>query len=208
MVSISLDKHSSLMIAFVYLEKEVVRMAPKNQEAVNVSQIQMVTRAVKLIGRTPLFCNRMSAKAKQQLLIGAKRKTAAERTLIKHDPIAEFRESMLIEPTMDMNSVVMFPAVAFKGAMATAALVVPGITKTSVQRLIYIEQEYVPIYGVPKLRMDVVRSADMNKTPDIRTRAFFPQWGTELTLSYASDTFGQTSILSLLPQRRNRLRCG
>ena len=165
---------------------------------IRIPEIKMQVTSVRLIGRTPLFCNRMSAKAKQQLLVGGKRKTAAERQLIKHDPMTEYRASMLVEPSMDTRSAVMFPAVAFKGAMATAALVVAGIRKTDVQRLVYIPEEYVPIFGIPKLRMDVVRSADIGKTPDIRTRAFFPEWGTELTIEHASDTLGTTSILALL----------
>ena len=87
---------------------------------------------------------------------------------------------------------------AIKSAMATAALAVAGIRKTDVQRLVFLPEEMVPIFGVPKLRMDFVRSADINRTPDVRTRAFFEKWATELTIRYAVPVLSQQAIIALL----------
>ena len=114
----------------------------------------------------------MSAKAKRTLLIGGKRKTAAEKALIKHDPESEFCET--IYKMRGGETLLGMPAPAIKGAMSQAALETPGVTKTSVKRLIFIPEDKIRIWGKPYLRMDVVRSADMAKTPDIRTRAFLP----------------------------------
>ena len=60
--------------------------------------------------------------------------------------------------------------------MATAALETAGVNKTSVNRLVSLPQDKINIWGKPYLKIDVVRSADMNRTPDIRTRAFLPNW--------------------------------
>ena len=82
--------------------------------------------------------------------------------------------------------------------MATAALVVAGIRKTDVQRMIYIPEDRIPIFGVPELRSDVVRSADINKTPDIRSRAYFPRWATAVTIEWAKPFLSEQAVTNLL----------
>lgn len=54
------------------------------------------------------------------------------------------------------------------------------------------------MWGKPYLKMDVVRSADMNKTPDVRTRAFLPRWVAEIDIAYVTPTLSAHSIVSLL----------
>lgn len=151
---------------------------------------------LRLIGTTPLYFNAMSAKAKRTLLIGGGRKTAAEKKELKHNPLQEFRDSIYRLP--DGPTLLGFPAPGIKGAMATAALETPGITKTSVQRLIFLPQEKVSIWGKPYLKMDVVRSADIAKTPDIRTRAFLPRWCAEVDIAFVTPTLSTYAVVSLL----------
>ena len=91
-----------------------------------------------------------------------------------------------------------FPAAGIKNGMATAALVTDGVKKTDVQRLIFLPQEKVSIWGTPYLRMDVVRSADMNRTPDVRTRAFLPRWCAEVEVAFVTPTLSVHSVASLL----------
>lgn len=150
---------------------------------------------LKVVGETPLFFNSMSAKAQRSLLLGGGRKTAAERRDIKHSPRDEFRDSVYL--SNDERTLLGFPAAGVKGAMATAALETPGVTKSSVQRLIFLPQERVNIWGTPQLRCDVVRSADMAKTPDIRTRAFLPEWCAEVNIRFVT-SLSEASIVSLL----------
>lgn len=171
----------------------------KKAEALGELQISALKRGritVRLVGETPLYFNAMSAKARRDLLIGGKRKTAAERQEIKHDPVAEFRASIYREE--DGPTLLGFPAPAVKAAMATAALETAGVTKTSVQRLIFLPHYRLPIYGTPLLKMDVVRSADIGKTPDVRTRAFLRRWATEVEIAYVTPTLSAHSIVSLL----------
>lgn len=151
---------------------------------------------MRIIGNTPMFFNAMSVKAKRSLLLGGGKKTAAEKKDIKHDPESEFRDS--VYKTQFGPTLLAFPAPGIKNAMATAALVTDGVKKTDVQRLIFLPQEKVSIWGKPFLRMDVVRSADMNRTPDVRTRAFLPRWCAEVDFAFVTPTLSVHSIASLL----------
>lgn len=151
---------------------------------------------MRVIGSTPMFYNAMSVKAKRSLLIGGGKKTASEKKEIKHDPETEFRDS--VYKTRTGPTLLAFPAAGIKNGMATAALVTDGVKKTDVQRLIFLPQEKISIWGRPYLRMDVVRSADMNRTPDIRTRAFLPNWCAEIDIAFVTPNLSVHSIGSLL----------
>ena len=63
---------------------------------------------------------------------------------------------------------------------------------------IFLPWQVIPLYGVPKLRMDVVRCADMNRTPDIRSRPFFEQWAMEFDVRYVSPQLSANTTISLL----------
>ena len=151
---------------------------------------------LRIIGQTPMFLNRMAAKAKQQLLVGGRKKTAADKAKIKHDPVAEYRDSMERLAGGDPTALAV-RVVALKAAMCTAALETAGITKTSAQRLLFMPGDLVPLYGTPLLRMDVVRSADINRTPDVRTRAFLPKWGFEVDVQHILPQLPTSSVLTL-----------
>lgn len=171
-------------------------MAVKKDEALQIDALKQGRVTLRLIGTTPFYFNAMSAKAKRSLLIGGGKKTAAEKREIKHNPEEEFRDSVYRLPEGD--TLLGFPAPGIKAAMATAALETPGVTKSSVQRLIFLPQQKVKIWGRPLLKCDVVRSADMNKTPDIRTRAFLPRWCSEVDIAFVTPTLSVHSIVSLL----------
>jgi hypothetical protein len=151
---------------------------------------------LRMIGQTPMYFNSMGAKAWRDLLVGGGRKTAAQKKEIKHNPEQEFRDSVYKKSSGD--TYLCFPAAGVKGAMATAALETGGITKTSVQRLIFLPESQIQIWGKPYLKMDIVRSADMNKTPDVRTRAYLPNWCAEVDIKFVTPTLSTMSIVSLL----------
>jgi hypothetical protein len=171
-------------------------MAAKKDETLQIDALKQGRVTLRLIGSTPFYFNAMSAKAKRSLLIGGGRKTAAEKKEMKHDPQQEFRDSVYRLPEGD--TLLCFPAPGIKAAMATAALETPGVTKSSVQRLIFLPQQKVKIWGRPLLKCDVVRSADMNRTPDVRTRAFLPRWCAEVDIAFVQPTLNVHSIVSLL----------
>lgn len=172
--------------------------SPKTTETAEIQITPLKRGSVKLriIGTQPLFQNRMANKVKEGLLVGTRKKTKAERQEIKHDPLSEFRNSA--EIVTDGPTALGLRVVAVKAAMCTAALETAGITKTSAQRLLFMPGDFVPLYGTPQLRMDVVRSADINRTPDVRTRAFLPRWGAEIEINYIVPQLSVTGVVTLL----------
>lgn len=167
-----------------------------NNDGIHIDPLKKSMVTLRLIGATGFIYNAMSVKAKRSLLIGGGKKTAAEKKVLKHNPEEEFRESVYRLPSGP--TLLGFPAGGVKKAMSTAALETPGVTKTSVNRLVYIPQEMISVWGKPYLRADVVRSADMAKTPDIRTRAFLPEWAAEVKIAYIGETLSLHSVISLL----------
>ena len=162
-----------------------------------IQPLKQSTITVRIVGTTPMYQNWMAAKAKQQLLVGGQKKSKADRAHIKHQPLQEFRDSAQILPggptALGLN------VIAVKAAMATAALeTTGGLKKASAQRLLYMPGTFAALYGVPQLKMDVVRSADMNRTPDVRTRCYLPQWGAEITMSYIVPQLSMNSVIALL----------
>jgi len=173
-------------------------MAKAKQESaeISITPLKRATLKLRIIGTTPLFQNRMANKVKQGLLVGGGKKTKAERINIKHDPLREFRDSAEIVPVGP--TALGLRVVAVKAAMCTAALETPGLTKTSTQRLLFMPGDFFPLYGTPQLRMDVTRSADINRTPDVRTRAFLPKWGAEVTVQFIVPQFSVAGVVALL----------
>lgn len=152
-----------------------------------------------VIGLTPYLHNRMSEKAKHELLFPKGRKNAAERAAsLKHDPVEEFRASPYRLDDNESPAVLAVMASAFKGAMMTAALDLPGSSKAQIGRLIWVEGYHVPLWGTAKLHMSVTRSADIGKTPDIRTRAITPEWATIITISFVKPLITERTIVNLL----------
>ncbi|WP_422057308.1 hypothetical protein [Sphingomonas sp.] len=172
-------------------------MSARRAEATEivVPQLRRGVTRLRLIGETPMFMNRMSAKAKQQLLIGGRRKTSVERLALKHNPLAEFRDSA--EMIEHGPTALGLPTIWLKVAMCHAALETAGITKAAAQRLLFMPGERAAVYGTPQLRMSVVRSADMNRTPDIRTRAYLPRWAVEIEVQHILPQLPVQSVVAL-----------
>lgn len=152
-----------------------------------------------IVGTSPLILNRMSQKAARELLMPKGRKTAIDKaTSLKHVPLDEYRASAYVLKDEDSPTLLAHLATAFKGAIRSAALDMPGAKKSQIGRLTYIPGEFVGIYGVPKLFMSIVRSADMNRTPDVRTRAIVPQWACRLRITFVQPLIRAQAVANLL----------
>ena len=152
-----------------------------------------------IVGTSPLILNRMSEKAKHELLMPKGRKNAIERaTTLKHVPIDEYRASAYTLKDETRDTWLALLSTSFKGALRSAALDMPGAKKAQIGRLTYIAGEFVGIYGVPKLFMSITRSADMNKTPDVRTRAIVPEWACVVTVTYVLPLIRPQAVINLL----------
>lgn len=138
-----------------------------------------------VLGESPLIFNALSEKARHELLLPSGRKTAAEKaSRLKHEPVREFRDSCYYARADDSPTLLVHRATAFKRAIMGAALDIPGAKKAQVGRLLWVVGDEVPIYGTPELMMTVTRSADMNRTPDIRTRAVLPAWCARVEIEF------------------------
>ena len=152
-----------------------------------------------ILGTSPLIMNRMSQKVWHELLAPKGKKNAAEKaSSLKHDPIQEFRNSPYIIENKAAPSLLGILPTAFKGAMLTAALDMPGTKRTQMGRLLTVDWDMQPVYGVPKVFMSITRSADMNKTPDVRTRAILPEWACKLTVTFNKPILREQSVANLL----------
>lgn len=151
-----------------------------------------------LVGRSPLVLNRMSEKAKRQLLFPPPRKTTADKAAnLKHVPIDEFRASA--HQLTDGPTLLAIQSAAVKKAIASAALDMPGsVSKAKIGRLAWVPGEYLPVYGLPQIYMAVVRMADINRTPDIRTRAIVARWAIPIRVNFVEPILNPTTILNLL----------
>lgn len=178
-------------------------MAARAKTTDTATEVEYVTLqrgriTFRVLGRTPVILNRLSEKAKRELLLGGRRKNQAERaSTLKHNPPEEFRASPYRLRDEDAPTLLAMPSMCFKNATASAALDIPGAAKAQIGRLVYVEGDYVALYGVPELFMAVVRSADINRTPDIRTRAILRNWACEITMAYAQPILSGRQVSSL-----------
>lgn len=152
-----------------------------------------------IIGREPLLLNRFAMKAMRDLLLPRGRLSDAEKkTRLKHDPNYEFRQSVYTHYGDDEPTRLCFPASGVKSAICSAALRAPGTTKTEIGQLTWVPGRTINLYGAPLLYMAPVRSSDINRTPDIRTRAILPQWAAYVTVKYVKPNLTAKTITSLM----------
>jgi hypothetical protein len=175
------------------------RKAAERSEEISIMELRTGAMHFNILGTSPLICNRMSQKAWFELLAQRKKTTADRAGTVKHDPIQEFRDSAyMLDATKFPDTAIGVMAGGFKKGMGVAALTIPGAKKAEIGRLVGIPEEFAGIYGVPRLLMSVVRSKDMNKTPDIRTRAIVPEWACRLCVTWVKPALNEQGIANLL----------
>ena len=82
--------------------------------------------------------------------------------------------------------------------MSGVAKRVPGSSGAEINQLTWVEDDYVDLYGIPQLYMAVVRSAGINRTPDVRTRAIVPAWCCKISVTYVVPQLSADTIVRLL----------
>ena len=166
---------------------------------IEIAPISTHTIQLNILGTRPIIMNRLAEKAKQELLMPKGRKTAAEKAgSLKHNPVEEFRSSPYTLSDANEPTLLAFPVAAFKKGMMAAALRIPGVKKTEIAQLLWAEGDLTPIYGLPEMFMGIVRSADMNRTPDVRTRAIVPKWAARIAITYVSPILNEKSVVNLI----------
>jgi hypothetical protein len=176
----------------------MAKKAEKNA-VLEIQNIEMRLATFYILGTSPMIMNRFSQKAWQELLFPAARRSRAELDQsLKHDPVAEFRGALYKNRDAKMPTLVHVPSGAFHGAIASAALDIPGAAKAKIERLTGIVDANINLYGVPYLFMAMVRNSDMNRTPDVRTRPVFPEWACKIQVSYVRTVLTERTIANLL----------
>lgn len=175
-----------------------IKKKPETIEKEISVQLERYSAEFCLLGESPLIIHSMSAKAQRELLLPRGRKTAADKALsLKHDPYQEFNDCLYRAAAGDPTALCM-PSSALKAAICNAALVVPGAKRAEMNRLLYVPGDYFPIYGTPMLHMSVVRSSDMNRTPDVRTRVIVPKWAAKIIVHYTRPIISLDTVKNLV----------
>jgi hypothetical protein len=65
-------------------------------------------------------------------------------------------------------------------------------------RLTSICSTQINFYGCPQLFMAMVRSSDMARTPDVRSRPIFPEWACTVEIQFVSSLIKEKQIINLL----------
>ena len=172
-------------------------MAATKQTEISTISIKMERVTYRILGTTPIILNRLAEKARHQLLLPSGRMTQAEKAVnLKHNPYNEFESSPYKLPDGE-PALLAHLSTAFKRAIAGTALDLPGAKKTQLSRLMWVEGEKVPLYGIPKLHMAITRSADINRTPDVRTRCIIPEWACEVTVAFPVPILKEETVSNL-----------
>jgi hypothetical protein len=179
-------------------------MATKKTEQSGPIEIQPITREridVYLLGTSPLVCNAMSAKVRQELLLPAAKKTAAAKAAtLKHEPLLEYQRSIYrASLASDTPTRITFPAAGFKKGLCSSANDVPGdAARTQLSRLVWAEGDKTPIFGVPQIFAAVVKQPPFPGTPNVRIRAIVPRWACTVTINFIVPVLNRQTILNLL----------
>jgi hypothetical protein len=171
----------------------------KTESMVEIQRLVLGTATFFLLGTSPLMMNRLAKKAKEELLLPGRRKNkAALEATMKHDPPAEYRDSIYRCREQGAPTLVHMPAGAFKKAMSQAAIDIPGASKAQIGRLVKIMTPTVHVFGKPFLSMLPVRLQGIRKTPDIRTRAIFPKWCCKIEVRYVRSIIREVDVTNLI----------
>ena len=146
-----------------------------------------------------MICNSMSAKVVQELLNPKGRKTAADKAAnLKHDPHEEFQNSIYRSNGPESSTLVEILTTSFKQSMKGAVRHVPGATMVQIGQLVTVLGERTSVHGDPHIFCAVTRSADINKTPDVRTRCILPRWACKLEISFIKPQVNTKTVIGLL----------
>lgn len=174
------------------------KKAVDKEQPIVINEIEMTTITFCVLGTSPLIMNRFQQKAWQELLLPSARKNHAERAAtLKHDPVAEFRGAAYRNRDLNSPAYTHIPNGSFKGALASAALDIPGATKAKMERLTAIVETNIDLFGIPNIFCAMVRNSDMNRTPDVRTRPIFPEWAAKVSVRYVRSLLTERTIANL-----------
>lgn len=176
--------------------------AKRGQRSIEITapKIDLGVVELQILGTTPLIYNVPSAKMMQQLLLPPGKKTPGEKaTTLKHEPYREFVDSTMRRRVNETGPTrLLVPPKWFKGAVSDVAIRLPGVTKAAMEQLVSPIGDSFDLYGIPQIFMAVVRNSDMNRTPDVRTRAIIPEWTCRIKFKYVKPQINAETFMTLM----------
>jgi hypothetical protein len=175
------------------------RKKAASEKAVQILEIKQDERTFHLLGTSPLIMHRFSQKAWQELLFPSEDlNKAARQQVLKHDPQAEFRGAFYRNRDENRKAMFHLPNGMLHGALAQAAIDIPGAAKAQITRLTRVTDLNIDLYGTPQIFSAMVRNSGMTRTPDVRTRPIFPEWACSLTIRWVRGLISERDIFALL----------
>jgi hypothetical protein len=143
-----------------------------------------------LIGTSELIQHKWSGKAKKEMLDKQMGKATAGKQ--PKNPEQDYQEATY----HDGKGGYQFPAVAFKSAAVTACTSLgKSITKVAARQAFHIYDEFVPIFGEPHMREDMVKIG--MGTADLRYRPGFRKWGSKFVVHYNANVLTCEQVVQL-----------
>lgn len=171
----------------------------KTETKVDIQEIIQQEIRVRILGTSPMIQHRYPLKAWREMLLPARKRNRAELDqTLKHQPYDEFREAAYVNRDKKAAAMFHIPNAMFHGALAAAALDIPGVQRTQIERLTKVVDLNIELYGVPQIFCAMVRNSGMNRAPDVRTRPVFPRWACEITVRYVSSIVTAKAVMNLL----------
>jgi hypothetical protein len=165
------------------------------RKVLSLPELDFRQMTLKVVGMSPLIMNKFSQK-----MIGAmldKQMKKASKGREAKDPDQMYKDSLYLFPD---GKKVGFPAVGFKAAMVRAGKLL-GMAMTDTRGKFHVLADptgngLIEIKGEHRMRTDTVRLA--TGVADIRFRAEFPEWSSEITIMYNATWISQEQIAQLL----------
>jgi hypothetical protein len=170
----------------------------KEQQQLLILRIEYGEARFNLLGASPMIMHRFSQKAWRELLLPSPKANRAElEQNLKHDPLNEYRGAFYRNRDTNRPTFFHIPNMQVHGALASAALDTPGVNKTQMERLTAVTDVNIDLYGVPQMFMSMVREGQA-RTPNVRTRPIFPQWGCTVTVRYRKNIITERNLATLM----------
>lgn len=160
-------------------------------KSVVIAQPKVLSVALEIEGTAPIIQNAFSQKAVEQMLrkhmgIRVEREKKKPRECIENATVRNQKGEVCIPPT------------AIKMAMLSAATGDKALKKTTLRTSLFIEGQSIPLkYEKMEPRMDMVRTAGINRQPDVRFRPMFVNWKARISILF-SDQFAVQTVVDLL----------
>lgn len=170
----------------------------KNEEQVELHEVNLRTMTVPIRGITGLISHRFSEENQKQ--IEDKQQKKAPRAKGARDPEAEYRAGCYLineDPEDFSRSAFGFPAIAFKNAIVGACRFVDNLPMTRAAGAFHVLGDLLPLDGpAPQQRAD--RVVIGRGTTSIAYRPEFVEWSTTLRIRYNADYISMTQLLNLI----------